>query len=56
MTITNAGTGPSGGALDLVVSDTAGATVPDTGSTLGLLFLSLLALLGATRLRHVHLA
>src|SRR5947207_5881964 len=34
----------------------AGSAVPDTGSTLGLLFLSLLALLGATRLRHVHLA
>ena len=34
----------------------AGSAVPDTGSTLGLLFLSLLALLGATRLRHVQLA
>jgi hypothetical protein len=32
------------------------ATVPDHGSALGLLFLSLLALLGATSLRHFRLA
>jgi len=32
------------------------ARVPDMGCTFGLLFLSLTALLGATRLRHVQLA
>ena len=32
------------------------ATVPDAGSTFGLLFLSVIALLGATRFRHVRLA
>ena len=35
---------------------TAEATVPDTGSTLGLLSLSVVALLGATRLRFLQLA
>ncbi len=32
--------------------DTATVSVPDTGSTLGLLFIALIALVGASRLRH----
>jgi hypothetical protein len=33
-----------------------GVPVPDSGSTCGLLFLALLGLLGATRLRFLRLA
>lgn len=36
--------------------DAATAEAPDTGSTLGLFFLSLTALFGASRFRSVHLA
>ena len=47
----------NGSALSVTFDDDgdAAAPTPDTGSTLGLLSLSVVALLGATRLRFLHL-
>ena len=57
-TFHNIGFANSDGApVSLTLFDNAGAAeAPETGSTLGLLFLSLVALLGATRLRSLRLA
>jgi hypothetical protein len=44
------------GTFQAVFNVNSGSTVPDTGSTLGLLSLSVVALLGATRLRFLQLA
>jgi hypothetical protein len=59
-TVDNVGTDTSnGGTINVTFFDnaaTAEQRVPDTGSTFGLLFLSLTGLLGATRLRSLHLA
>jgi hypothetical protein len=47
----------NGGALSVTFNDKGDvAAAPDTGSTLGLLSLSVVALLGATRLRFLQLA
>ena len=48
----------NGGELDVTFNDLgdAAAPTPDTGSTLGLLSLSVVALLGATRFRSLRLA
>jgi len=57
-TVTGVGTDSSnGGSISATFFDKGDAArVPETGSTLGLLFVSLIALLGTTRLRHVQLA
>src|SRR5258708_7375959 len=57
-TFHNIGFANSDGApVSLTLFDNAAtAEAPETGSTLGLLFLSLVALLGATRLRSLQLA
>ena len=47
----------NGGSISATFNDNGDvATVPETGSTLGLLSLSVIALLGATRLRSLNLA
>jgi hypothetical protein len=53
-----AGVDGDGGAISLTFHDAGdkGSTVPDTGSTFGLLFVALIALLSASRLRSVCLA
>ena len=57
ITTLDAGTDPSGNPFNLTLTDTSDAlSVPDTGSTFGLLSLAITALLGATRLRSVKLA
>ena len=57
-TIANVGTDSSnGGSISVTFIDNGDvAAAPDTGSTLGLLSLSVVALLGATRLRFLQLA
>ena len=57
-TIANVGTdSQNGGTISLTFDDDAAtAEVPDTGSTLALLFLSLTVLFGANRLRSIRLA
>jgi len=56
--IDNVGTDSSnGGSISVTFIDNGDvAAAPDTGSTLGLLSLSVVALLGATRLRFLQLA
>jgi hypothetical protein len=58
-TVDNVGTDSvNGGTINVTFFDNGDvvATAPDTGSTLGLLSLSVVALLGATRLRFLELA
>jgi len=57
-TINNVGTdSANGGSISVTLNDNGDvATAPDTGSTLGLLSLSVVALLGATRFRSLRLA
>jgi hypothetical protein len=57
-TANNFGTDTSnGGSISVTFNDNGDtAGVPEAGSTVGLLSLSLIALLGATRLRHFRLA
>ncbi len=57
-TLNNVGTdSANGGSISATFIDNGDvAAAPDTGSTLGLLSLSLVALLGATRLRFLQLA
>jgi hypothetical protein len=57
-TITNVGTdSANGGSISVTFNDNGDvATVPEPGSTFGLLSLSVIALLGATRLRSLKLA
>ena len=57
-TINNVGTdSANGGSISVTLNDNGDvATVPETGSTFGLLSLSVIALLGATRLRSLKLA
>jgi len=54
-TVTDIGTDTSnGGSISVTFNDKS--DVPDTGSTLGLLFVSAIALFGLNRFRHVQLA
>jgi hypothetical protein len=47
----------TGAGVNITFFDSSDVThVPDTGSTFGVLFVLLIALLGATRLRSVRLA